>query len=165
MPNEINTGKKTNGQFVIDYQRNGYGGCTPIIDGKAEPSLMFGYVSENDKNACMKLLEDGLKATGGDIYATRQYIMNAVKVSANEIKPDEVVEVNGTEILISYATKKAYINADEVANINDIECELPDEAAKALLISRVETELERRRAEEQRCLEYDYYDEYDEDEE
>ena len=29
----ISTGAKTEGQFTIDYQRNGYGAIIPIIDG------------------------------------------------------------------------------------------------------------------------------------
>lgn len=145
MPNnEIKTGKKTNGQFTVAYQQNGYGGCTPVIDGKPEPSLTFGYVSESDKEACMKLLEKAIQATGGDIWETQRYIMNAVKVSAAEIKADEAIEVNGTEILISYENHKAYLGTEEIANLEDINCALPPEATKALLTDRARIALEER---------------------
>lgn len=158
MSNTINTGKKSNGNFTIEYQQNGYGGCIPVIDGNPEPSLMFGYASETDKQACMKLIEKAIKATQGDIRAAQVYIMNAVTVAANEITPDEAVEVEGIEFLISYKDKKAYEGTTEIANLDDLNCELPDEAIKALLITRIQLELENRKAEE-----YNDYDDYDED--
>jgi len=142
--NEIRTGKKSNGEFAVTYQQNGYGGCTPVIDGKPEPSLTFGYVSESDKQACMKLLEEAIKATGGDIWKVQRYIMNAVRVSAAEIKADEAVTVDdyGTEIIISYQAKKAYQGTEEIANLDDITCELPNEAIKAMLTDRAKLRLE-----------------------
>lgn len=163
MNNEINTGAKSNANFTIEYQRNGYGGCIPVIDGKSEPSLMFGYASETDKRACMKLIEDAIRATKGDIRAAQVYIMNAVSVAANEITPDEAVEVEGIEFLISYKDKKAYEGTMEIANLDDLACELPDEAIKALLVTRIQLELENRRAEEEIAriqLEMEGYYEY-----
>ena len=156
MSNTINTGKKSNGEFTIEYQQNGYGGCIPVIDGNPEPSLMFGYASETDKQACMKLIEEAIKATQGDIRAAQVYIMNAVIVAANEITPDEAVEVEGIEFLISYKDKKVYEGTTEIANLDDLNCELPDEAIKALLITRIQLELENRKTEE-----YNDYDDYD----
>ena len=155
--NEIRTGHKTNGQFTVDYQKAGHGGVIPVIDGKEEPSLMFGYASETDKAACMKLLEEALIATGGDIFATRRYLMNAVMIAAKEIKPDEVVEVDGTEVLISYAARKAYDNDVQIADLEDMKCELPNEAIKAMLVDRARLFLETRRN-----VEFDYAD-YEDD--
>lgn len=139
--NEISTGRKTIGNYVIEYQRSGYGGCIPVIDGQPQPSLMFGYASESDRAACMKLIEDALRATGNDIAAIQHYIMTAVRTAANDIHPDEAVDVNGHEILISYAAKTAYLGTQEIANLADMTCELPAEAVKALLVSRAETAL------------------------
>ena len=86
--------------------------------------------------------------------------MNAVATAAAEIKPDEAVEVEGNEILISYAAKKAYIGTEVIAELEDMdEVDLPNEAIKALLISRTETELERRRQEN--IMEFE--DEYEEE--
>lgn len=144
MGNEINTGKKTVGEFTIAYQRNGMGGCTPVIDGKPVPSLTFGYVTESDKNAAMRLIEEALKATNGDIWEAQRYMMNAVATAAAEIKPDEAVEVEGNEILISYAAKKAYIGTEVIAELEDMdEVDLPNEAIKAMLIDRTRLSLER----------------------
>ena len=157
MGNEINTGAMSNSNFTIEYQRNGYGGCIPVIDGKPEPALMFGYASETDKQACMNLIEKALRATKGNIRETMMYMMNAASVSANEITPDEVVEVEGEEFLISYKDKKAYEGITEIANLDDLNCELPNEAVKALLINRIQLELENRREEYYE----DDYDDYD----
>lgn len=167
--NEIRTGKQTNGEFTVSYQQNGYGGCTPIIDGKPEPSLTFGYVSESDKQACMKLLEEALRATGGDIWVTQRYIMNAVRVSAAEIKADEAVTIDDTEIIISYNAKKAYLGTEEIANLDDITCELPNEAIKAMLTDRARLRLEeiarQQRENEILWAELDFYGPDDEDDE
>ena len=136
--NEIRTGAQTTGEFTISYQQDGYGATIPIIDGTPEPRLMFGYVSESDKAACMELLEKAIRATNGDVMQAQFYIMNAVQVAANEIKPDEVVDVDGVEVLISYADKSAYILTEKVADIDDLECELPNEAIKAILVERTD---------------------------
>ena len=152
--NEINTGKVSEMQYAVQYQQNGNGGCIPIIDGKPEPSLMFGYATESDKAACLKLIGEALTATGGNIAEVQKYIMNAVVISANDIVPDEVVEVNGAEYLINYETKKAYDREIEIANLDDITCDMPNEAVKALLISRIQLELEQKN-------EPDYDDDYD----
>ena len=139
--NEITTGKKTIGNFTVEYQKNGYGGCIPVIDGQPQPSLMFGYATESDRAACMKLIEDALRATGNNIPAIQHYIMTAVRTAANNVHPDEAVEVNGQEILISYTDKIAYLDTCEIANLADLTCELPPEAIKALLVARAETAL------------------------
>ena len=145
MPNnEITTGRKTIGNYVIEYQRNGYGGCIPVIDGQPQPSLMFGYVSESDRAASMKLIEDALHSTRNNIPAIQQYIMAAVRTAANDIHPDEVVEIDGKEILISYTGKNAYLNGVEIANLADLDCDLPVEAIKALLVARATTALSQR---------------------
>lgn len=140
--NEIRTGRATKGEYVIQYQQNGNGGCIPVIDGKPEPSLMFGYTTEADKEACMKVIKDALIATGGDVTEAKYYIMNAVAVSANEITPNDVVEIEGNEYLIDYEKKKIYINEYEVDNLDDLTCELSKEAIKEILVSRVKRTLE-----------------------
>ena len=136
MANEISTGKKTVGNFTVEYQRSGYGGCIPVIDGVPQPSLMFGYVTESDKEASMRLIEDALRAAGNNVSAIQHYIMQAVTVAAHDVHPDQVADVDGTEILICYADRKSYIGVDEIANLDDVPCELPDEAIRAMLIDR-----------------------------
>ena len=145
--NIITTGKKTNGEFAITYQDNGYGGCIPVVDGVPHESLMFGYISESDKRACMNLISEAIQATNGNIYEAQRYMMNAVRVAAEGIKPNEVITVNGEEILISYEAKKAYIGTEEIANLDDLQCELPNEAIKVMLADRVRLAFEARETE------------------
>ena len=156
---EINTNEnlKTNGEFTIEYQRNGNGGLIPIINGNPEPILMFGYVSESDKNACLRLIREAVIATNGDVYAAANYIRNAVTVSANDIKPDQAVEVEGNEMLISYAERKIYLGTTEIANLDDIEGSdtFGNEAVKELLKARATVELQR--------LEQELDDDFDDD--
>lgn len=141
MGNEITTGAITNGQFTVTYQQNGYGGCIPVIDGTPHPELMFGYVSEADKEAGLRLLSEALRATNGDIPKAMSYMYSAVQTAANDIKADEAVDVDGTEVVISYAEKAAYIGTSLAAKLDDINCELPNEAVKAMLIDRVRLQL------------------------
>lgn len=160
--NIISTGKATQGQFVVSYQEKGYGAAVPVINGVEEPRLMFGYVSESDRQGCLNLISKALKATEGDVGAAMLYMYEAALVTSKEIKADEAVEVDGAEVIISYAAKKAYLHAEEVANLEDITVELPDEAVKAMLIDRVRLYLERK-AEEDCACDYDYEDDYCED--
>ena len=155
--NEITTGKQTNGQFTISYQNNGYGGCIPVIDGNPEQSLMFGYVPESDKRACMRLIEEAIRATAGNIYEAKMYIINAVTMAANEVTPSETTDVDGTEIIIDYENRKAYETTTEIANLDDIQCELPEEAIKALLVERARNAIRERRE----AVDYPWDDEED----
>lgn len=75
--NNITTGTKTLREFAISYQNCGNGTCIPVIDGKPEPMLMFGYVSESDRDGCLKLIKKVLRATNGSIMQTMQYMYNA----------------------------------------------------------------------------------------
>ena len=148
--NTINTGKATQGNFTITYQANGNNAAIPVIDGVEHPEMMFGYVSESDRIGCLKLIEDALKATGGDTYAAMRYMYNAARVAAKEIKPEEAVEVDGIEILIDYRNRKVYLNDNLLADLEDVEVELPHEAVRVMLLDRAKRELERRAEEERR---------------
>ena len=148
MNNIIDTGIRTNGEFTVGYQRNGNGGCIPVINGKEEPSLIFGYCGDHDREACLNVIYEALMATGGNIPRTRMYLMNAMMTAAKEIKPDEAVMVDGNEILISYRQKKAYEGTTEIANLDDMtDCDLPGQAIKALLINRAQLVFSNREAE------------------
>lgn len=165
--NAINTGRKTNGEFAVSYQEMGYGGCTPIIDGKPEPSLTFGYANASDKAACMDLIEHALRATNGNVYEAQRYIQNAISVSAAEINADDVAKVDDAEIIIDYIARKAYFGTQEIANCDDIECDMPNEALKALLISRAKeyVEQEAERLNQMVVQLYAYGDDEDDEEE
>ena len=145
MNREIRTGKKTEGQFTVDYQKNGYGAIIPIIDGVEHPELMMGYVSEADAQAGLKLLEEALKATNGDIPAAMRYMYTAASVAAADIKPTETVEIPelDAEFLIDYEKKAIYYYDDEKANLDDLDTtNWPNEAIKAMLVTRAKEKWE-----------------------
>lgn len=154
----INTNEnlKTEGQFAIDFQQNN-GGMIPVINGKPAPILMFGYVSESDKQACIRLIREAVVATNGDVYKAADYIRNAVTIAANDIKPDEVVDVDGNEMLISYAARAIYLDTMEIANLDDMgDTPMDNEVIKALLKAKATIELQN--------LAYEL-DDFDDDEE
>jgi hypothetical protein len=154
----INTNEnlKTEGQFAIDFQQNN-GGMIPVINGKPEPILMFGYVSESDKQACIRLIREAVVATNGDVYKAADYIRNAVTIAANDIKPDEVVDVDGNEMLISYSARAIYLDTVEIANLDDMgDTPMDNEVIKALLKAKATIELQN--------LAYEL-DDFDDDEE
>ena len=136
MTNEIRTGKATNGEFAVSYQANGYGGVIPVIDGVAHPELLMGYVSESDREAGLKLIAEALKATGGDIRSAMMYMYNAAMTAGKDINADEAVDIDGEEVIIDYYGRKAYLGCEEIANLSDMTCDLPDVAIKAILTER-----------------------------
>lgn len=141
----ISTGKATEGEFAISYQRDGYGALIPIIDGVPHKELMMGYVSERDAQAGLKLLEKALKATNGDISAAMRYMYTAASVAAADIKPTEKVEIPelDAEFLIDYEKKAIYYYDDEKANLDDLDTtNWPNEAIKAMLVTRAKEKWE-----------------------
>ena len=149
----ISTGAQTAGQFTIDYQRNGYGAIIPIIDGVEHPELMMGYVSDTDAKAGLKLLEEALKATNGNIPQAMLYMYQAASVAAADIKPTETVMIEEYECLINYDKKAIYLGNELIADLEDMDTTAwPDEAIKAVLVTKAkaaydEAETNRRIAE------------------
>lgn len=143
MPNaEITTGQKTSGEFAIQFSER-FGAEIPIINNRPEPMLMFGYDknSETDRQAAIDLLSQAAQATGGNVTEMRNYIMNAMNVSANDIVADETVMVGGMELFINYNKREIYFDTEVVANLSDIDCKMEKPAIKALLIERANTVL------------------------
>ena len=148
---EINTKQnlKTQGQFAIEFQQSGFGGCIPVINGNKEYSLMFGYVSESDRQAAIDLITKAALACDGNIFAMRSYMINATKISAEGIQPEDTVEVQSRELLINYTEKKIYDGTRELANLDDMTSEMSNEVIKALLVERANNKIT------EEMLEYD----------
>jgi hypothetical protein len=110
-----------------------------VIDGVK--CGVMGSVSETDRAAAIKALNAAYVASNGNIYEMMQKLNAIATIEEKEIEPDEVVEVCGEEILLSYSKAKAYtMDGEEIANCDDMPA-LPKEAVKALLIARVENAL------------------------
>ena len=123
---------------------------------------MVGYVSESDKQACIKVIQKAVKATGGDPYATARYIQNAMLTAASGIRPDEEVEVEGVKMLVSYTDKAIYDGTIQIANMEDLSTVDDKDAIKAILMERAKNNLPLLMEPdyyEDSYGNYDYYDE------
>ena len=99
---------------------------------------IMGSVNEADRKAALNALNAAYVASNGDIYEMMSKLATIATIEEKEIEPDEVVNICGCEIILSYKNKKAYtMDGEEVANCTDIS-DIPNEAIKALLIARAE---------------------------
>lgn len=126
---EIRTELKENGT-KIEYI---------VIDGMK--CGILGSVSEADREAAIKTLNKAYEASNGDIMEMMMKLSTIATIEEKEIDPDEMVEICGEEIMLSYANGKAYtVDGEEIANCDDLPA-MPKEAIKAVLMARVETTL------------------------
>ena len=110
-----------------------------VIDG-VKCGIM-GSVNEVDRAAALKTLQDAYVASGGNIMEMMCNLNTVATIEEKAIDPDEMVEINGAEVMISYTNRKAYdMDGEEIANCDGLPA-MPNEAVKALLIARVETAL------------------------
>jgi hypothetical protein len=107
-----------------------------IIDG--QNIGMLGTVNERDRDAALKALNDAYIASGGDLMAMAANLNTIAAITENNITPDEMIEINGVNVIISYESATAYtIDGEEIVDCKDIP-NMPRDGIKALLISRVE---------------------------
>lgn len=110
-----------------------------VIDG--QKCGILGSVNEADKAAALKALNAAYVASNGDIYEMIEKLSTIATIEEKEIAPDEVVEICGVEIIMSYSKAKAYtMDGKEIANCDDLPA-MPKDAVKAVLEARVETVL------------------------
>ena len=122
-----------------EFKENGTKVEYIVIDG-VKCGIM-GSVNEADRAAALKTLQAAYVASGGDIMEMMQNLNTVATIEEKEIEPDEMVEINGVEVMISYTNRKAYtMDGEELANCDGLPA-MPNEAVKALLIARVETAL------------------------
>lgn len=99
---------------------------------------ILGSVSDADREAALKVLNDAYIASGGDIMMMMANIDAIAALNEKQVDADEVVTINGDEIIISYAKKSAYtMTGDEIINCRDLP-DMPKEAIKAVLTARIE---------------------------
>lgn len=140
---EINTDETTSSiEFTIEYQNMGNGACVPVVNGKPEPILTFGYTSEADKEAFAKILEKALKAAGGNAHRAGIYIMQAIATTAAGIKPTKEIVVEGVRCILDLNQRKLFAGPQtELANLDDIKAELPDDVVEAFLVERAKNKI------------------------
>lgn len=126
---EIRTELKANGT-KIEYI---------VING--QKCGLLGSTNEADRANAIKALNDAYVASGGNIYEMLSKLETIATIEEKEIEPDEVVNVHGIEVILSYSKAKAYtMDGNEVANCDDLPS-MPTEAIKAVLMARVEANI------------------------
>ena len=121
---EIRTELKKNGT-KIEYI---------VING--QKCGILGSVNNKDREAAIKALNAAYNASGGDIFEMISKLETLANIEEKEINPDEIVDVDGTEVMLSYEKCTAYtMDGEEIANCKDLP-DMAKEAIKALLIAR-----------------------------
>lgn len=136
--NTTNTSKNAV-EIRAELQTNGTTIEYIVIDGQKVGIL--GSTSEVDKQNAIKAIQTALDASNGNIYEMMAKLSTIATIEEKEIKPDEMVEVCGEELIISYEAKAAYTtDGEEIVNCSDLP-DMPNEAIKAVLVARAENEL------------------------
>ena len=108
-----------------------------VIDG-CKVGIM-GSVNEADRASALKALQEAYVASNGNIMEMMQKLSEVATIEENAV--DEVIEVCGVDIMLSYTNRKTYtMDGEEIANCDDLP-DMPKEATKAVLIARTETAL------------------------
>lgn len=95
---------------------------------------IMGSVSEADREAALKALNEAYIASNGDIFEMMTKLNTIATLDEKNIEADEVID---DEIIISYKERKAYdMDGNELANCEGLP-NMPKEAVKALLMERV----------------------------
>ena len=137
----INTTNNTKNAVEIRAELNANGTKIEYIVINDQKVGILGTTSEKDKQNAIKAIQTALDSSNGDIYEMMQKLGTIATIEENEIKPDEMIEVCGEEIIISYEAKTAYaIDGEELVNCTDLP-DMPNEAIKAVLVARVEARL------------------------
>ena len=126
-------------QIHTEFKENGTKIEYITVDDKRIGIL--GSVSEKDREAALKVLNEAYVASNGDICEMMMKLHILATIEEKEIEPDEQVEIYGEDIMLSYTNGKAYtMDGEEIANCDDLP-NMPKEAVKAVLIARVEAAL------------------------
>lgn len=102
---------------------------------------ILGSLSDADRAAALKVLQDTYIASNGNIMEMMSKLNTIATIEEKEINPDEMVTIRGRQVMLSYKDCKAY-NTDgkEVADCNDLS-NMPVEAVKAVLMARADAAL------------------------
>lgn len=137
----VNTTNNTKNAVEIRAELKANGTTIEYIVVNGQKLGILGAANEKDRVNAMKAIQTALDSSNGDIMEMMAKLSTIATIEEKEIKPDEMVEICGEEIIISYEQKTAYtIEGEEIANCTDLP-DMPNEAIKAVLVARVETAL------------------------
>ncbi len=102
----------------------------------------MGYMSEKDKQACLKAIQTAIDGSENE-YEAMMKLITIANLNDKEVTPDKEITINNTKVLISYEARAAYdYDGNEIANCRELTCELPCEAIDAILLPRIKDALE-----------------------
>lgn len=138
--NKTNTNKNAV-EIRKELQENGTSIEYIVING--QKCGILGAANEKDRANAMKAIQTALDASGGSLAKMMTKLNTIATIEEKKIAADEMVEVCGEEVIISYDQKAAYtIDGEEIANCTDLP-EMPDEAIKAVLVARAEVTIQK----------------------
>ena len=137
--NKSNTNKS-----VVELRKelgsNGVAIENVYVDG--QKFCCLGYTSPKDKEAALKAIQVAVDGSESLSEAMSKLMTNA-NLTDKDIEPDEEIKIDGMTMFISYAKKAIYdIGGEELVNCRELECELPPEACKTILLQRLELQEE-----------------------
>ena len=134
----INTTNTTKNAVEIRAELGKNGTKIEYIVINGQKVGILGSVNANDREKAIKTLQTALDASNGNIMEMMMKLNTIATIEEKEIQPDEMVEICGEELIISYNAKAVYsIDGEEVANCRDLP-DMPKEAIKAVLEARVQ---------------------------
>lgn len=134
----INTTNTTKNAVEIREELKANGTKIEYIVINGQTVGVLGSTGEKDRQNAIAAIQKALDASNGDIYEMMQKLSIIATIEEKEIAPDEMIEVCGEEVIISYAAKTAYtIDGEEIADCKDLP-DMPNEAIKAVLVARIE---------------------------
>lgn len=136
----MNINKTNTEKSVVELRKeldsNGVTMENIYVDG--QKFCCVGYVSEKDKEACLKAVQTAVDGSENLYDAMMKLMANANLTDAN-IDADEEVMIDDVPMVISYRNKAIYdLNGEEFVNCRELECELPNEACKTILMQKAE---------------------------
>ena len=134
--NSTNTNKNAV-EIRAELKKNGTTIEYIVVNGQKLGIL--GTTGAKDRENAIKAIQAALDASDGNIYEMMAKLSTVATIEEHEIQPDEMIEVCGEQIIISYSAKTAYtIDGEEIAACTDITADMPNEAIKAVLVARIE---------------------------
>ena len=134
----ITTTNTSKNAVEIKAELNKNGTTIEYIVVNGQKLGILGNTGEKDKQNAIKTIQTALDASNGDIYEMMSKLSTIATIEEKEIEPDEMIDIHGESIIISYASKTAYsIDGEEIANCRDLP-DMPNEAIKAVLEAKVQ---------------------------
>lgn len=134
----MNINKTNTNKSVVELRKelnsNGVTMENIYVDG--QKFCCVGYVSEKDKQACLKAVQAAVDGSE-NLYEAMMKLMANANLTDAGIEPDEEIMVGDIPMVISYRDKAIYdLDGEEFVNCRELECNLPNEACKTILMQK-----------------------------